>query len=203
MTPTLVFDIETIPDVDGLRRLHRLPVALADADVVAWALQQRRAATGGDFLPLYLHRWLRCVRDAQGNVSRLVTGQAHSNRAYPSLLRRDRPYAPQLVSWNGGGFDLPVLNHRALIHGVTAAKFWDWGDDDANSNSTAISVAIHAPSRFDGRAGDVSAARVGVASTSWHACAASRATRHRRHPGSRSLPPAGSTRYDATARPMR
>ena len=39
-------------------------------------------------------------------------------------------YTPQLVSWNGGGFDLPVLNHRALIHGVTAARYWDWGDDD-------------------------------------------------------------------------
>ena len=23
-----------------------------------------------------------------------------------------------------------MLNYRALIHGVTAAKFWDWGDDD-------------------------------------------------------------------------
>ena len=34
------------------------------------------------------------------------------------------------MSWNGGGFDLPVLNYRALIHGVTAAKYWDWGDDD-------------------------------------------------------------------------
>ena len=34
------------------------------------------------------------------------------------------------MSWNGGGFDLPVLNYRALIHGVTAARYWDWGDDD-------------------------------------------------------------------------
>ena len=39
-------------------------------------------------------------------------------------------HTPQLVSWNGGGFDLPVLNYRALIHGVTAARYWDWGDDD-------------------------------------------------------------------------
>jgi hypothetical protein len=23
-----------------------------------------------------------------------------------------------------------VLNYRALIHGVTAARYWDWGDDD-------------------------------------------------------------------------
>src|SRR5450631_1075114 len=134
MTPTLVFDIETIPDVDGLRKLHRLPATLADADVVAWALQQRRAATGGDFLQLYLHRVvaIACAM-REGNTFRVWSlGEAADSE--PELIRRfydgiDR-YTPQLVSWNGGGFDLPVLNHRALIHGVTAARFWDWGDDD-------------------------------------------------------------------------
>jgi predicted PolB exonuclease-like 3'-5' exonuclease len=35
-----------------------------------------------------------------------------------------------LVSWNGGGFDLPVLHYRALMHGVVAGKYWDFGDDD-------------------------------------------------------------------------
>src|SRR5947208_7804359 len=39
-------------------------------------------------------------------------------------------YTPQLVSWNGGAFDLPVLQYRALMHGVGAARYWDWGDDD-------------------------------------------------------------------------
>jgi 3'-5' exonuclease len=134
MTPTLVFDIETVPDVDGLRRLHRLPATLPDADVATWALQQRRAATGGDFLPLHLHRVvaIACAM-REGNSFRVWSlGEASDPEA--ELIRRfydgiDR-YTPQLVSWNGGGFDLPVLNHRALIHGVTAAKFWDWGDDD-------------------------------------------------------------------------
>ena len=36
-------------------------------------------------------------------------------------------YTPQLVSWNGGGFDLPVLHYRGLIHGVAAARYWDMG----------------------------------------------------------------------------
>jgi 3'-5' exonuclease len=134
MTPTLVFDIETIPDVDGLRRLHRLPATLADADVVAWALQQRRAATGGDFLPLYLHRVVAIACAMREGKAFRVWSLGEVSDTEPELIRRfydgiDR-YTPQLVSWNGGGFDLPVLNHRALIHGVTAAKFWDWGDDD-------------------------------------------------------------------------
>ena len=34
------------------------------------------------------------------------------------------------MSWNGGGFDLPVLNYRALINGVTAARFWEQGEED-------------------------------------------------------------------------
>ena len=37
---------------------------------------------------------------------------------------------PQLVSWNGGGFDLPVLHYRGLMHGVVASKYWDFGEDD-------------------------------------------------------------------------
>jgi len=39
-------------------------------------------------------------------------------------------YSPNLVSWNGSGFDLPVLQHRALICGACAARYWDWGDED-------------------------------------------------------------------------
>ena len=39
-------------------------------------------------------------------------------------------FVPQLVSWNGGGFDLPVLNYRALIHGVAAPMFWETGDEN-------------------------------------------------------------------------
>jgi predicted PolB exonuclease-like 3'-5' exonuclease len=34
------------------------------------------------------------------------------------------------VSWNGGGFDLPVLNYRGLRHGVVASKYWDQGEDE-------------------------------------------------------------------------
>src|SRR6266545_7763969 len=49
MTPTLVFDIETCPDIAGLRRVHAWPKGLDDASVLDWYSQQRRAQTGSDF----------------------------------------------------------------------------------------------------------------------------------------------------------
>ena len=41
-------------------------------------------------------------------------------------------YTPQIVSWNGSGFDLPVLHYRALLHGVSAPRYWDNGEDDSS-----------------------------------------------------------------------
>jgi 3'-5' exonuclease len=39
-------------------------------------------------------------------------------------------YTPQIVSWNGSGFDFPVLHYRALIHGVAASRYWETGEED-------------------------------------------------------------------------
>ena len=56
MAATLVFDIETIPDIAGLRTLHELPAALSDAEVAEFAFQRQRAKNGSAFLPLHLQR---------------------------------------------------------------------------------------------------------------------------------------------------
>lgn len=134
MTPILVFDIETIPDVAGLRRIHDLPETLPDAEVVAWFTQKRRAATGSDFMPLHLQQVVAigCALRTGSDLKLWSIGEPDDPE--PELIRRffdgvDK-FTPQLVSWNGGGFDLPVLSHRALIHGITAERFWDWGDQD-------------------------------------------------------------------------
>ena len=42
MTPTLVFDLETIPDADGLRKLNGWGEDVPDAEVVERALTARR-----------------------------------------------------------------------------------------------------------------------------------------------------------------
>jgi len=130
----LVFDIETVPDIAGIRRLREIDDAVSDRDVAEMAFQLRRQATGSDFLPHYLHRVLviSCVLQDRDHFKVWSLGAAGESEG--EMIQRFfdgiEKYTPQLVSWNGGGFDLPVLAHRALIHGVVAEKFWDWGDQD-------------------------------------------------------------------------
>lgn len=133
MTPILTFDIETIPDVSGLRRLLELGPEVSDAAVAEAAFEARRQKTGGsDFLPHHQHRVLciscalhtddgfrvfsLCGEDEARNIQRFYDGI--------------ELYTPTIVSWNGSGFDLPVLNYRALVHGLRATRFWEQGDDD-------------------------------------------------------------------------
>lgn len=129
-----VFDIETVPDVDSARRLHKLD-GLSDADVAKVMFHLRRRETGGsDFLRLHLHRIvaIAAVLRSGDKVKVWSLGEEDSDEA--ELLRRffdgvDR-FVPTLVSWNGSGFDLPVLHYRALMHGISAPRYWDTGDDD-------------------------------------------------------------------------
>ncbi len=132
MVPVLAFDIETIPDVEGLRRLHDLDGKISDKDVAEMAFQLRRQATGSDFLPLHLHRVIVISCALRDRDSFKVWSIAADNEG--ELIQRffegvDK-YTPQLVSWNGGGFDLPVLHYRGLIHGVKAQRYWEMGEDD-------------------------------------------------------------------------
>jgi hypothetical protein len=134
VTPVLVFDIETIPDVAGLRKLNDLPAALSDAEVAELAFQQQRARNGSDFLPHYLQRVavISCLlRSDEGlRIWSLAEPKLNEAEIIQRFFSGIDKYTPNIVSWNGGGFDLPVLHYRGLIHGVAAARYWEMGDDD-------------------------------------------------------------------------
>ncbi len=132
--PILAFDIETVPDVAGLRRLHGHAPELGDGEVARLAFDRRREATGSEFLPLHLQRVVAISCALRDRDSFRVWSLGEPDEPERELIKRFfdgiEKYTPQLVSWNGSGFDLPVLNYRALIHGVRCARFWDLGDDD-------------------------------------------------------------------------
>jgi predicted PolB exonuclease-like 3'-5' exonuclease len=130
----LAFDIETVPDVAAGRRLLGL-TGLGDAEVAEAMFQHRRQQTGGsDFLQHHLHRVvaISCAMKTRDAFKVWSVGEPGSSEA--ELLTRFfegiEKYTPDLVSWNGSGFDLPVMHYRALFNGVEAARYWEMGEGD-------------------------------------------------------------------------
>jgi len=130
---TLVFDIETVPDVELGRKLYELG-DLSDADVAQVMFTKQRQVRGSDFLPPPQQRIvaISAVMRSRDGIKIFSLGDEQSperelvQRFFDGLER----YTPVLVSWNGSGFDLPVLNYRALKHGVVAHKYWEVGETD-------------------------------------------------------------------------
>ncbi|MDJ0939265.1 MAG: 3'-5' exonuclease [Woeseiaceae bacterium] len=127
------FDIETVPDVE-FGRLNLGMDGIDDEKVATAMTFLRQQATGNDFLPLHQHRIVAIsVALRQGDTFR-VWSLGDEDAGEAELVRRffdgiDR-YTPDLVSWNGGGFDLPVLHYRALKHGIQAPRYWETGEHD-------------------------------------------------------------------------
>jgi predicted PolB exonuclease-like 3'-5' exonuclease len=129
----LVFDIETVPDVELGRRLYGLE-GLDDAAVAKAMFARQRAAAGNEFLPHIQQRVvaIACVLRTREQLRLWSLGDLDSSEA--ELLSRFfdgiEKYSPDLVSWNGGGFDLPVLHYRSLKALVQAPRYWETGDED-------------------------------------------------------------------------
>ena len=134
MTPVLAFDIETVPDIAGLRKIHGIDAGVSDEQVAAMAFQRRRQASGSEFLQLHLHRVVAIACALRDRDSFRVWSLGEPADEEGELIQRFfdgvEKYTPQIVSWNGGGFDLPVLHYRGMLHGVRAARYWDQGEDD-------------------------------------------------------------------------
>jgi 3'-5' exonuclease len=129
----LVFDIETVPDVAFGRRLLGL-ADLPDAEVATAMFAQQRQRTGSEFLPLPQHRIVAIACALRHRDSLKVWSLGDAGSSERELLERFfegiERFTPDLVSWNGGGFDLPVMHYRCMLHGVRAVRYWEHGDED-------------------------------------------------------------------------
>lgn len=129
----LAFDIETIPDVALGRRRYSLE-GLPDAEVARAMFALRRQGSGGDFLPLEQHRVVAISCALRRGEEFRVWSIGDPGTSEAELVQRffagiDK-FSPDLVSWNGSAFDLPVLTYRALATGAQAPRFWQTGEED-------------------------------------------------------------------------
>ncbi len=127
------FDIETIPDVEFGRRMWNLD-ELGDEDVATAMIFMRQQASGSDFLPLHQHRIVAISVALRTGDNFKIWSLGDEDDDEAELVRRFfdgiERYTPDLVSWNGSGFDLPVLHYRAMKHGIQAPRYWEIGDSD-------------------------------------------------------------------------
>lgn len=145
MTTYVVFDLETVPDLEMGRRLFKLGSEVPEAEVrEAIGRHSRRGDDGTPALEVFvkppLHR-IACIgalfaeRQDDGTLAVKSLGARHIGekteaemvRDFIQALQKDKPC---LVSFNGNGFDLPVLRYRAMAHGIGGKGVFGKGERD-------------------------------------------------------------------------
>jgi predicted PolB exonuclease-like 3'-5' exonuclease len=127
------FDIETVPDVEFGRQFWNLD-GLPDDEVATAMMFKQMQKSGSEFLPLHQHKIVAISVALRTRDTFKVWSLGNADSDEAELVKRfydglDR-YSPDLVSWNGSGFDLPVLHYRALKHGIQAPRYWEMGEND-------------------------------------------------------------------------
>lgn len=151
---TIIFDIETIPDADASRRLLAQPElddqAARDA-LSAYFLEKTHGNNDFPRQPFhqivaisYAH--LICEPGEEGMewvVRRIASGggiESSEEEIIHGFLSLIQTRAPRLVSFNGRGFDIPVLKYRAMAHHLSCPRWFSegdkWNNYDARYSST-------------------------------------------------------------------
>jgi predicted PolB exonuclease-like 3'-5' exonuclease len=116
----IAWDIETVPDLKGFAAANGLE-GKTDEDI--------RAAMGDKF-PKHIYHSIICIGALvahQENDSWHVdvlgapsVAKRSEKELIASFVDRIAVLQPQLVTFNGSSFDLPVLRYRAMVNGVSA-----------------------------------------------------------------------------------
>jgi predicted PolB exonuclease-like 3'-5' exonuclease len=123
MTNVIVWDIETVPDLKGF----------AAANGHAGKSDDEVRVELGDKFPKHIYHSIICIgalvahREHADHWVVDVLGAPHvggrsEKELVAAFVQKVAQASPQLVTSNGSSFDLPVLRHRAMVHGVAAPR---------------------------------------------------------------------------------
>jgi predicted PolB exonuclease-like 3'-5' exonuclease len=123
-----IFDVETIPDVELVKTSFDI-TASSDYDISLEAFDLQEQKSGSSFLPITYHKSVAIsavICDEYGQFDRVNTIEGDTEE---ELLRKFLAFidtkSPKLVSFNGRGFDLPMLMLRAMKYNLSCHAFYD------------------------------------------------------------------------------
>ncbi len=122
-----IFDCETIPDTDLIRKQFGLEGD--DATVAAEAFAQQEEKTGSSFLPVPFHQVVAIsavISDDFGKFEKVSSiGGESEEEMISNFLGFIDSKNPKLVSFNGRNFDMPMLMIRAMKYNLSCPAFYD------------------------------------------------------------------------------
>lgn len=110
----------------------------------------QKEKTGSEFLPVCFHKVV-CISavmaDKFGNFMRVSTLQGKNEKEkIAEFLKFINSHNPRLVSFNGRGFDLPMIMVRAMKYNLDANSYFETNDQITNKSKWE-----NYRSRYDGR----------------------------------------------------
>ena len=142
-----IFDCETVPDSDSLRIAYGL--SGDDESVANAALQAQKERTGSEFLPVCFHKVVTIsavIADEFGRFKRVSTISGESEKQkIAEFIKFINEHNPRLVSYNGRGFDLPMLMIRAMRYNIDASEYFNTNDRNSGKDKWC-----NYRSRYDG-----------------------------------------------------
>lgn len=116
----IVWDLETVPDLQGFAAAN---------DLVGKTATEVREALGNKF-PKHIYHSIACIgalvtsrEGAHWRVDAIGAphvGERTEKQLIAAFVNKIAELTPRLVTFNGNGFDLPVLRYRAMINKIAA-----------------------------------------------------------------------------------
>ncbi|WP_033915703.1 3'-5' exonuclease [Campylobacter sputorum] len=129
-----VFDCETVPDIDSLKKVYGYDGD--DKEISNLAFLAQKEKTGSEFLPVNFHKVVAIsavLADDFGKFIRVNTISGNNEKEkINDFINFINKKNPRLVSFNGRGFDLPMLMIRAMKYNIQAPAYFEINNKEFN-----------------------------------------------------------------------
>lgn len=129
-----IFDCETIPDFEALRAVFGYEGS--DEEVANLAYKAQKEKTGSEFLPVNFHKIVNISSVITDHKAQFIRVSSINGEDEKEILEKFTNFInkniPRLVSFNGRGFDLPLIAIRSMKYNLPFGMYFKVEDKNLN-----------------------------------------------------------------------